>query len=42
MVERPRRVEAGVFYEGVMVELDNHETLFVPWCNVDPITPASI
>lgn len=42
MVDRPRRVEAGVFYEGVMVELDNHETLFVPWCNVDPITPASI
>jgi len=41
VLSTPRRVEAGVLYEGVMVELDHHETVFVPWMNVEPIGPRA-
>lgn len=41
VLDTPRRVEAGVLYEGVMVKLDHHETVFVPWMNVEPIGPRA-
>lgn len=33
----PRRLESGGMYEGVEVELETGETVFLPWMNVEPV-----
>jgi len=38
ILDHQRRVESGALHSGVIVELDNQETLFVPWENVEPVS----